>query len=111
MSLCPHCENYLPARTFRRHRFLYFKHDSNTWERDPDLGSSSNDDSDEYMQIDNDNFSPPSSPLFHDHSDSDVEEDLGLLDQEIWDEVLPNEVLICHLLKLINRSLDLIVHY
>ncbi len=92
MSLCPHCENYLPARTFRRHRFLYFKHDSNTWERDPDLGSSSNDDSDEYMQIDNDNFSPPSSPLFHDHSDSDVDEDLGLLDQEIWDEVLPNEI-------------------
>ncbi len=56
MSLCPHCENYLPARTFRRHRFIYFEHDSNTWEKDPDSGSSSNDDSDEYMQIDNDNF-------------------------------------------------------
>ena len=93
MNFCPHCETYLPARTFRRHRFLYFKHDSNSWEKDPDLGSSSNDDSDaEYMQIDNDSFSIPSSPLFHDHTNSDVGEDLGLLDQEIWEEVLPDEI-------------------
>ena len=92
MNFCPRCETHLPARTFRRHRFLYFKHDSNSWERDPDLGSRSNDDSDEYMQIDNDSFSIPSSPLFHGHSNSEVGEDLGLLDQEIWDEVLPNEI-------------------
>ena len=80
MNLCPHCERYLPARTFRRHRLLYFKPESRTWEKDPDLGSSSNDDSDDFMQIDNDDFSPTSSPISHDHSDSEVGENIGLLD-------------------------------
>ena len=85
MTLCLHCESYLPPRTFRRHRLLYFKLDSNTWEKDPDLASSSSDDSEQFMEVDNDSISPPSSPLFHDHNDSEVGKGQRLLDQEIWD--------------------------
>ena len=92
MTLCPHCESYLPPTTFRRHRLLYFKLDSNTWKKDPDLASSSSDDSEQFMEVDNDSISPPSSLLFHDHNDSEVGEGQGLLDQEIWDGVLPNEI-------------------
>ena len=34
LTLCPHCDCYLPARTFRNHRELYYCPDSHTWQKD-----------------------------------------------------------------------------
>ena len=43
MTLCPHCETYLPSRTFRRHRDIFFNKSSGIWQKDSSLANSSGD--------------------------------------------------------------------
>jgi hypothetical protein len=93
MTLCPHCETYLPARTFRRHRDLFFNVNTNSWEKDPTLRDSS-DDEILHMEIDK---AVPYSPSHSHGSRNDLEssDDVlhqTLLDHEIWDDVLDHEV-------------------
>ena len=58
MMLCPHCEAYLPARTFRRHRDTFFDSNANSWEKDRSLANSSSDES-AFIEIDDASFSNP----------------------------------------------------
>ena len=95
MTLCPHCQAYLPARTFRRHREIFFDTATNSWQKDRKLGDSS-DDEISYMEV-NDSFSHAAcSPgHFHGHStseDSNDELHQTLIDHEIWDDVLDHEI-------------------
>ena len=96
ISLCPHCENYLPGRTFRRHREQYFNTEDNSWRKDPNLDSSSEDES-FLMEIDqNHPTQSPNSSHMHSHtdlSDSEMVDDChSLLNHEIWDEVSSDEI-------------------
>ena len=34
LTLCPHCDCYVPARTFRSNREIYYGPDSHTWQKD-----------------------------------------------------------------------------
>ena len=93
MTLCPHCEAYLPARTFRRHRDTFFDSNPNSWQKDPSLVNSSSDES-ACIEIDDASFSnPPCSSSSHDELDcvSDLFHE-SLLDHEIWDNVSDHEI-------------------
>ena len=91
MTLCPHCEQYIPARTFRRHREEFFNFNTNSWNKDPGLGDSSDEES-AFIENDHSSWSPS---CFHDHSESESSD--GLFNQtpinnEIWDDVLEHEI-------------------
>ena len=51
MTMCPHCETYLPSRTFRRHRDIFFNSSSGIWQKDSSLGDSSGDEI-PFMELD-----------------------------------------------------------
>ena len=95
MTLCPHCETYLPTRTFRRHREVFFDLNTNSWRRDPCLLDSS-DDENNLIEIDQVSPSFLHSPVHWDsNTESESADDLfreELLDHEIWDNVSDNEV-------------------
>ena len=95
MTLCPHCETYLPSRTFRRHRDIFFNSSSGIWQKDSSLGDSSGDEI-PFMELDE----PTDNSCLLDHFGSNSESESGgeefcreeLLNSEIWDEVLDNEI-------------------
>ena len=85
---------YLPPRTFRRHREGFFNSETNSWQRDPCLGDSSDGESN-YMEIDQSSSYVPCSPGHSHDSESDSGDGFlkqPLLNREIWDDVLDHEV-------------------
>ncbi len=92
MTLCPHCDAYLPARTFRGHRETFFDSITKSWHKDPNLVQSSDEES-AFIEID-DSISHRSSSSGS-QDESDCNNDLfneSLLDHEIWDNILDHEV-------------------
>lgn len=84
LTLCPHCDTYLPARTFRHHREKYYDQTNSRWQRDISVESSSED---EIPDMDTDSFG-------HDEQDSD-QPDIALEDlinHEVWDGAIGNDI-------------------
>ena len=92
LTLCPHCEKNLPARTFRRHREVFFYSTTGSWEKDLSLVDSSGDES-PFIEIDDSIPYPVCSPCnSHSETGSDSDEEQVLMSREIWDEILVEEV-------------------
>ena len=92
MTLCPHCELYVPSRTFRPHRKEFFNTSTNSWEKDPGLRDSSDN---EMPYIEIDNSVPHSHINCHSESDSDSSEEL--LAQTSFQVLMSLEITLIHI--------------
>lgn len=116
LTLCPHCNCYLPARTFRNHREVYYSPDSHTWQKgradDGDQGgtlfmevphSDINDCQTSFMDIltSGGSDSECEAPFMEIASDNDNRDDINkdnsvsvhdVIDNEIWDDASIGDV-------------------
>ena len=90
LTFCPHCESYLPGRTFRRHRESFFDAINNSWKRDEGLLESSSGDETPFMEIGHDIPHPVNNGS--DVDDPEREAVNEIINNEVWDDTLVNDI-------------------
>lgn len=93
LTFCAHCENHLPARTFRNHRERFYDPINNRWENDISVLDSNSDDETSYMEIDPNNIHDDIQDSADRHNvntnSANIED---LIDQEVWDEAMLHDI-------------------